>query len=280
MNPQTIDVLGQNAHVTQGGAGRPILLAHGFPLDHQMWNAQFEPLSQQFHVICPDLPGFGNSQPSWPKTEAAVPPLTMPTLADWLAALLDAIGIDEPVVFCGLSMGGYIGWEFARRHPQRLAALVACNTRASDDTETIRRGRQLAAREVLRSGAGPVAESLVPKLFAAPDASNEINPRDEERKLIRQVIVETDPDSIAAGQLGMAQRENARQWLERITAPTLLVAGEFDEIVPAEEMEQDSSYIPDSEFVCLNHAGHLAPLESPQAFNDAVVDWLNRKSHG
>src|SRR6476660_3782576 len=94
---------GQTAlEVVRRGRGMPLVLVHGFPLDHSMWHTQIELLSSRFLVIAPDLRGFGGSP-------AVAGTATMEQMADDLAALLDALDVDEPVVLCGLSMGGYVG---------------------------------------------------------------------------------------------------------------------------------------------------------------------------
>ena len=110
-------------HVDRG-AGRVVLLVHGFPLDHSMWNAQIESLAPHYRVIAPDLPGFGRSPAG--SDEAA----GMEQFAADLAALLDRLAIDEPVVICGLSMGGYIALQFWKQYAARLRGLILCDTRA------------------------------------------------------------------------------------------------------------------------------------------------------
>src|SRR5262245_42773822 len=95
-------------NVVEQGKGPPLLLAHGYPLDHSMWQGQLDGLSDKFRVIAPDLRGFGDSD--------VVPgAATMEQMADDLAELLTALVVKEPVVFCGLSMGGYVAWQFALR---------------------------------------------------------------------------------------------------------------------------------------------------------------------
>ena len=86
------------------GTGAAVVLVHGFPLDHSMWNAQIDALAQSYRVIVPDLRGFAMNR----LDEAALPPgatITMRRFADDLAGLLDVLKIDEPVTLCGLSMG-------------------------------------------------------------------------------------------------------------------------------------------------------------------------------
>ena len=105
------------------GRGPPVLLIHGFPLDHSMWDGQIETISSRYRVLAPDLRGFGQSG----VTDASV---SMEQHADDLAALMDALGIADPIVLCGLSMGGYIAFEFWRKYSPRLRALVLCDTRS------------------------------------------------------------------------------------------------------------------------------------------------------
>ncbi len=122
-----------------------LLMVHGFPLDHSMWRYQIRPLSEHGRVLCPDLPGFGRST-------TGGQPISMRQMADDLAGYLDQLGIDQ-VVFCGLSMGGYIGWQFWRHHSQRLSGLIACDTRSGADTETVARARRISANLVRQQGA-------------------------------------------------------------------------------------------------------------------------------
>ena len=117
--------------VHTSGSGLPLLLLHGFPLDHAMWAAQ-EPLADHARLIVPDQRGFGAS--------AGPGPGSMDELADDAAALLAALH-GGPAVVCGLSMGGYIAQHLAVRHPDRVAALVLADTRLEADTPEARAAR-------------------------------------------------------------------------------------------------------------------------------------------
>ena len=266
---------GGSSSVWISGSGKPLVLIHGFPLNHQMWVAQLESLSHHFQVIAPDLPGFGRTEIDSVSADGELR-FSMKSMADWIANLLDLLGVSSKVVYCGLSMGGYIGWEFARRHTERLDRLIACNTRAAADTEVVRRGRKLAAREVMQNGVEPVADAMLPKLFSDSVRGEAIrlDHMKQARRDTRHAIETTPSESIAAGQLAMAARQDARQWLSQIDIPALLVAGEYDQITPASEMESDASRMPQAEFVCIPQAAHMAPLEMPEVFNREVVQWL------
>jgi pimeloyl-ACP methyl ester carboxylesterase len=250
-----------NVHVS--GDGQPLLLVHGFPLDHTMWQAQIDALADRCHVIAPDLRGFGGSG-------TAGDVLTMQALADDLAALLDAMSIDRPVVLCGLSMGGYVAWQFLQRHPGRLAKLVLCDTRAAADSHTAAQGRLAMAERVLKEGPAFVAETMLPKLFA--ERARRENPAVVEAT--RRVILATAPATIAAAQRGMAQRSDATPMLPQIRLPTLLICGREDAITPLDEMRGVAQAIPGAQLVEVAGAGHMAPLEAPDEVNAALRRFL------
>jgi pimeloyl-ACP methyl ester carboxylesterase len=246
------------------GSGPPLLWVHGFPLDHGMWRLQWEALSDERRVIAPDLRGFGQST----VTEGTV---TMERFADDLAALLDALGVTEPVNFCGLSMGGYVAWQFWRKHADRLRALILCDTRAAADTPEAAAARFKMADAVLDAGSSLAAEAMLPKLFA-PKTYDE---RPELVDEVRQVILRTDPRAIAAAQRGMAERPDMTAMLREIDVPALLIVGEHDAITPPEEMRRVTEAMPRAELVVVPDAGHMAPLENPGAVNAAIRRFLS-----
>src|SRR5436309_7326571 len=109
------------------GAGPAVVLLHAFPLSRSMWRPQREDLQSVCRVITPDLRGFGG-------TGGFEGPPSVDQMADDVAALLDALPVNEPVVVGGLSMGGYVALAFARRFAGRLRGLILADTRAEADT--------------------------------------------------------------------------------------------------------------------------------------------------
>ncbi|HTU27251.1 MAG TPA: alpha/beta fold hydrolase [Pirellulales bacterium] len=252
-------------HVLDRGAGLPLVLLHAFPLDHSMWSAQIERFASQYRVIAPDLRGFGTSS-------VTAGTVTMEQLADDVAAILDGLGVTEPVVLAGLSMGGYAAFQFFRKYPQRLRALVLSNTRAAADTAEARQGRLKTIDQVLTIGAGPVAEAMLPRFFTTE--SFERLPGVVE--FVRERILLTAPEGIAAALRGLAERPDVTGLLPEIKLPTLVVAGADDAITPAGEMRTMAAAIAGSELVVLPGAGHLSALETPVEFNTALARFLRK----
>jgi len=262
---EKVDVGDVQLAVEDRGSGPVLLLVHGFPLDHTMWESQMEPLAHAFRVVAPDLRGFGQSG----VTEGTV---TMKQFADDLASLLAALDIQRRVALCGLSMGGYIAWQFWRHHAARLDCLILCDTRAAADTEQARQGRLTMAENVLRFGSPIVVEPMLPKLLAPATPQQ----RPEVVRLLSNMIVNSPPMGIAAAQRGMAERPDMTDLLGQIDVPTLVICGEHDTISPPEEMRSIAAAIPDSQFAVIPDAGHMSPMENPHAVNDTIRRFLAR----
>jgi pimeloyl-ACP methyl ester carboxylesterase len=241
-----------------------VLLVHGFPLDHEMWSAQSEFLAAKHRVIAPDLRCFGESP-------AAAGTVTMEQMADDLAGLLDALHVNEPIVYCGLSMGGYVAWQFWRKYAARLRGLVLCNTRSQADSPETVLSRQKMIDHVLRAGTQFVADAMLPKLFA----QDTFKRAPQIVETVRQKILAARPESVVAAIRGLTVRPDVTSQLGSIRLPTLVLAGEHDMISPATEMRAMAGAIPGARYAVVPDAGHMTPLENPAAFNAEVGRFLD-----
>lgn len=254
--------------VCDEGAGPPLLLLHGFPLDHTMWRAQLDGLRDVARVLAVDLRGFGGSGGELGQV------LAMETMADDCAALLDALEISTPIGLCGLSMGGYVAWQFWARHPERLSRLVLCDTRAAADSPETARGRLQMAERALREGTSFLVETMSERLFAPTT----VQEQPHVVAATREVMSRTPPATVAAALRGMAQRPAMVSRLGEIRVPALVVCGEADVISPASEMRELAQAMPHARFVAIPRAGHMAPLEQPAAVNAAIGEFLRTTS--
>jgi 3-oxoadipate enol-lactonase len=243
------------------GEGPAVLLVHAFPLGGAMWRHQIEALRDRYRVIVPDLRGFGG-------TDAPPGNYSMDQQADDLAALLEYLGLSK-VALVGLSMGGYIGFAFWRRHQDKVAALVLADTRAGADNAEGKAGREANARLAEEQGAAAIAEKMMPNLVA-PGASQEV------REELRRLIVANSPVGIAGALRGMAARPDSTPDLAGIDVPTLVVVGEEDGLTPPAEAEAIHKGVAGSRLERIAGAGHLSNLEQPGAFNTILGGFLGR----
>ena len=244
------------------GSGLPVMLVHGFPLDHSMWRYQVADLAADFQLIVPDLRGFGRSGP-------ARGMMKMEDFADDLVQLLDCLKV-ERAVFAGLSMGGYVAWQFWKKYASRLRGLVLCDTRAVADTSDGVANRHRLASMVLENGPTVVSSAMLPNLLATTTNTN----RPDIVSLLRETIHETPAKTIAAALRGLARRPDVRSWLPQINVPSLLIVGEEDKISTVAEMREMCAAIPGAQIVVVPDSGHMAPLENPSVVNAAIRDFV------
>ena len=248
------------------GVGQPIVLIHAFPLNGAMWERQVAEFASRHRLIAPDLRGFGQSA----RGSGAA---SLDQHADDLDALLGHLGIENAAV-AGLSMGGYISFALWRRHRDRIAALILADTRAGADTEEGKQGREKNARLAEEQGPGAIADQMLPKLLSA-GASAVL--RDE----VRRTIEANDRAGVAAALRAMAARPDSTSLLATIDVPTLVIVGAEDALTPPSEAQAMFDAIPGCRIVEIPGAGHLSNLEAPEAFNDALDEFLSpRKTFG
>ncbi len=258
---QRITVRGVSLAVETRGSGPAVLFIHGYPLDRTIWQHQVAHL-EGFRRIAPDLRGMGRS-------DAPDLGYSMATYADDLAGLLEVLD-EESVVLCGLSMGGYVAFEFLRRHPDRVRGLILMDTKAEADTPEGRKARDAQLAMVREQGTGALAEQMLPKLLApaAPPA------------VVAQVdaMVRATPVAGVAGALGaMRDRADSGVLLPELgRIPVLVVSGAADALIPLAQAKALADAIPGAHLEVVAGAGHLPPLEQPEATTAALLRFLSR----
>jgi pimeloyl-ACP methyl ester carboxylesterase len=253
------------------GSKHPLLFIHGYPLNRTLWEPQITTLSATMRVIAPDLRGHGDSSLPAGVRPGFEPAHTMEQLADDCASLLDALGVEERVVICGLSMGGYVTLEFYRKYPHRVAGIILTATRAGADSLEGKANRDKAIELARQSGSEAIAQSMLPKMMSPktytekPDLVNRVS------KMMQSIPVST----VVGDLLGMRDRSDSTQLLPLITAPTLVIHGADDQLIPLAEMHAMHAAIPGSTPRIIPNAGHLLNLEQPELFNQAVLEYLH-----
>ncbi|HKD85190.1 MAG TPA: alpha/beta fold hydrolase [Terriglobales bacterium] len=242
------------------GNGPDIVLLHPFPLNHSFWTRAAEQLSTRYRLILPDLRAHGDS-------EQGDGPVTMQKLAADLAALCREEGVTK-AFFVGVSIGGYLLFEFWRRHRDHVSALVLSNTRAGAETPEGRENRLALTDRVLREGTAGFIEDMLTKLTSPETQRNRPDIVDAARRMMQQMSAQ----DIAAVQQGMADRPDSIPTLKTIDVPTLVIVGESE---AKEETELMHRQISGSRMQVIPRAGHYAALEQPEEFGRTLRTFVD-----
>lgn len=243
-----------------------VLLLHGIGGGRSIWGQDGSGTAQAiadagFRALAMDFPGYGDSPGE-------------PTLDAMVKAVLDLAqkARAERIVLLGHSMGGMVAQEVALRAPQAVHGLVlACTSSAFGKPDGAWQTQFVTDRLApLDAGLGMagMADRLVPGMVspqAAPAALRQA----------RDVMARVPEASYRVALKSIAGFDR-REALCQITVPTLLLAGEHDRTAPPEVMQRMSLRMAGSEYLCLPAAGHIANVEAPAAFNEAVVSFLRR----
>ncbi len=270
---------GRRLTVREIGSGLPIVFLHGFPLDHSMWAGQWPLataggiLAGRVRLVAPDLAGFGGSDGPATGSIAA--------MAEDVVAMLDGLGIQERVVVCGLSMGGYVAQHLAVSHADRLAGLVLVDTKLEADTPEARAARADLSERVGRVGTRIAAEAMVPRLLASgPGAAVDrgLAGRIAVEERLRRTIEASPVATIQTALAALADRPDMVAAAASLDLPTLLVVGADDTITPPECLVRAGATIVGSSLAVVPRCGHMTPLEDPAAFNALLAAFLQERS--
>jgi pimeloyl-ACP methyl ester carboxylesterase len=191
-------------------------------------------------------------------------------LADDCRALLDNLGVREPVVIGGLSMGGYIAFAFYRLFPKRVAALVLAATRASADTPEGKQNREKAIQTAQVEGPPAVVRTMLPKMLAPH--TYEANPKLVEH--VREIMESASVEGIIGSLYALRDRPDSTPMLAQIQCPTLILHGEADQLIPLSEAERMHAGIRGSILKVIPASGHLLNLEQPDLFNQSIHEFV------
>jgi pimeloyl-ACP methyl ester carboxylesterase len=226
-----------------------IVLLHGAGFDHTTWALHSRWFAHHgFGVLAPDLPGHGRS--------SGAPISTIAGMADWTAALLDAVGAAKAWLV-GHSMGSLIALETAARHPARVSALSLIGTAATmtvgpDLLKAAEANDSAAIPMVSIWGLGFQAElggSLAPGLWMHSGA--------------QRVLEQCRPGVLFNDLAACNAYQNALAAAAQVTVPTTFILGERDMMTPAKAGKALASALPNARTVVLRGAGHMMMVERP-----------------
>jgi pimeloyl-ACP methyl ester carboxylesterase len=244
---------GRATRVLEEGGGTPLLWLHD--TFGNRWSEGHELLAKSHRVIAPSLPGFDDS--------TTLDGIDGPEdVVFWLVDLLDALGLDRPVVL-GCGLGGWMAAELAVRYPDRLGGMVLVdayglkldgNLPADEFALT----RPMLRPLVFRDASGPAAQAWLPDV----DAPDQVEPTLHAR--------------VAAARLcwQFPSSPKLRSWLSRARMPTLVVWGQHDRLVPPSHGEAYVEGLPQARLAILPDAAHYPYVEDPAAFANEVAAFI------
>ena len=247
-----IDVNGIHLAYERRGRGTPMVLLHGFPLDHHLWDDIAPLLEDNFDLILPDLRGFG---------ESTTVDLfyAMEDFASDVAGLLDYLGIPKATIV-GHSMGGYIALAFARLYPERVSGLGLVASQAAADAPERREGRYKSAAEVADKGIASVVELMTTKFTSDPRL----------REAARQSMERQPPAAYIGALKAMAERVDSTPLLSSIQYPVVIVHGDADALVPIDRAREVKAAVPHAHLVEISGAGHMPMMEAKEETAQAL----------
>jgi len=242
----------------------PVILLHAFPVDARLWEDVEQQLREQgIEPIVPNLRGFGTNRDELP-TEP-----NLDALADDVAALIEGTGAQSAVV-AGVSMGGYVAMNLARRYPERVAGLVLVDTKAAADPQAGADGRRAFADRVDAEGSAWVADAMMSKLIS----DSTVTQRPDVEQRVRQQIAGCPPATIAWIQRAMAQRPDSFDVLDTFDGPVLVIVGSEDLLSPPADAVAMAEASRQATLIEIPGVGHLTPLENPVVVTVAISEWL------
>jgi 3-oxoadipate enol-lactonase len=264
--PLQIEHDGASLFAVTMGSGPDVVLLHPTPVAHAFWLPVAEQLADRYRLTLIDLRGHGQSS-------AGTGTITMARLAEDVAAILDALGIQR-AAFVGCSIGTYTLYEYWRRFPQQMAAMVCTCGKPQADSEANRETRRESMQAAQQAGGlENFFDRMADTLVGATARQHHPEIRTAACDMMNAVSLHT----MLAVQQGLMDRPDSVPTLSTINVPICAVAGGEDQSSTPPEMRVVADQAPDAEFHLVENAGHYAALEQPQKFASLIGEFLDRK---
>lgn len=258
---KTIQFKKGTVNFSDTGKGRVVVLLHGFLGSHKIWQSTIESLSKTFRVVAIDLPGHGD-------TDCFGYVHTTELNAKCVKFVLDSLRVKKYVIV-GHSMGGYAALAFADLYPDNLRGLCLYHSTAYADSEEKKKDRTRSIK-VVKANHKIFTTEVIKNLFAAKNFKY----LKEEIAFAQKIASQISKQSIIASLEGMKDRPNRDIILGMAHYPIMMVIGELDNVLPYQQLLEQSDLIREKHVLYLEHDGHMGFLESPRQSNAVLKKFL------
>jgi len=248
----------------EDGAGPNLVLLHGMFGDYLDWAPVLEELAEKFHVVAPDLPGFGLSD----KPDV---PYSAEFFVDHLHAFFVSIQLTD-ITLVGNSFGGQIAILYALRHPETVKQLILVSSGGFREVPETERAvaRTILSEANLRSMPATMVPFLFAKVFVRESAEKNSYLAKQTARLQAADYPEYVRALVRSIELSMAT--NLLEELCKLQCPVLILAGGKDAVVPCEQAREAAGRLPNAELQIMENSGHMPQLEDSEDFVRRVVE--------
>ena len=256
-----LDNDGCQLHYEEYGHGEPLVLVHGLGSSTRDWEFQIPVLAATYRVIALDLRGHGRS-------DKPNEPYSIVGFANDVLALLDHLQLPA-VHLVGISMGGMTAFQLAVDHPQRVRSLTIVNSGPQVKVKSLSDAVNISKRWLLSHllSLETIAKGLGKLLFPKPEQA-------DLRLKIQQRWPENDKRAYLAS-LNAIIGWDVREQIGRIDCPTLVICGDQD-YTPVAQKQAYVSEMANAKLVVIADSRHATPMDQPQAFNTALLNFLTK----
>ena len=251
-----INMNGMRLFYERRGHGTPLVLIHGYPLDHTIWGLIVPLLENDFELILPDLRGFGESGLSGNDYR-------LTDLAADMVAVLDDLKIEKAAIV-GHSMGGYLALAFAHAYPKRMSGLGLVSSQALADPPDRKAARYQEAEHALVHGVKDIADSISVKLTGNIPL----------QASLKELILRQRPEGLAGALRAMAERPDSTPFLREFDFPVVIIHGLADGMIPIERARAVRAAVKTGTLTEIEGAGHMPMMEAPVQTAEALKTLL------
>jgi len=244
----------------QRGNGSKVILIHGFPMHHKVWDSFRDRFTTSYTVITPDLPGFG-------KSPLLSQGFSIAQVADQMIQLVLDNSFGDSVLI-GHSLGGYVALAMAEKRPDLFAGLGLFHSTAYADSEEKKLSRNKAIEFVKKNGAAAFATNFIAPLFA--------DPHHIAIEKVKSIAAESKEGAVIGYTTAMRDRPDQTKTLKSFKKPTLFLAGEKDPGIPVESIHRQAKECQKPEIHVISNVAHMAMFEKPEEAASKINSFLSK----